>query len=525
MFQLCLTSYHTRHLVHQIVLTASKQQAVFCAATMSTRSASDFQFDKGYVNGKWVSAKSGKTFNVINPCTQEVVGNVPDMDKSDAVIAIDVAYNAFGKWKHSSPKERSVILRKWFNLMIENKKALAELIVRENGKPLAEAEGEIMYSAGFLEWYAEEAKRVYGDVQPFNVASKRNMVIRQPCGVAGMITPWNFPSAMITRKAGAAIAAGCTVVLKPSEDTPFSALAMCQLAQEAGVPDGVMNVVTSSRDNAPGLGKELCENTCVSKISFTGSTAVGKILLSQCASTVKKTSMELGGNAPFIVFDSADVSLAAQGVINSRFRCSGQTCISANRILVQEAVYDKFVSALAQAIKGQLKVGNGLEAGTTQGPLINERAVEKVDGMVKDAVQSGASVVCGGQKDSRGGCFYQPTLLSGCNVDMRVAREEIFGPVAACIKFKTEQEAVAIANSVRYGLAGYFYTADIGQAWRVSEALEFGIVGVNESLTSAVESTFGGWKESGMGTEGGRYGIDEYLEKKSITYGALQTQL
>lgn len=493
------------------------------ASSNSIRTAASLQFDKGYVDGKWTSAKSGKMFDVVNPATGEVIGQAPDMDQSDTAQAIDVANKAFCKWKHTSPKERSVILKKWFNLMMENKKALASLLTLENGKPLAEAEGEIGYSAGFLEWMAEEAKRTYGDLLPPNYPGKRTMVLKQPVGVCGMITPWNFPSAMITRKAGAALAAGCTVVIKPSEDTPLSALALCQLAQEAGVPAGVLNVVTCSRDNAATVGKELCENTLVSKISFTGSTFVGKILLSQCASTVKKTSMELGGNAPFIVFNTADINLAVAGVIASRFRCTGQTCISANRILVQEGVYDQFVQALGKVINAQLKVGDGFERGTTQGPLINSKAVEKVDAMVKDAVSGGANIVTGGQKDSRGGCFYQPTLLSDVTVGMRVAKEEIFGPVAAVIKFKTEQEVVAIANSVRYGLAGYFYTADIAQAWRVSEELEFGIVGVNETMTSAPESPFGGWKESGMGSEGGRYGIDEYLEKKSVTFGGIRS--
>lgn len=504
-------------------LCTSLVKSVRMAST--TRTAANFHFDKAYVDGKWESAKSGKSFSVSNPASGEVIGQVPEMNQFDVSNAIDKAHTAFGKWKHSTPKERSIVLRKWFDLMIANKDALADLIVKENGKPRAEAVGEIMYSAGFLEWYAEEAKRVYGDLLPFHAPNKRAMVVKQPCGVAGMITPWNFPSAMITRKAGAAIAAGCTVVCKPSEDTPLSALAMCQLAEEAGLPAGVLNVVTCSRDNASAVGKELCENTLVSKISFTGSTAVGKILLSQCASTVKKTSMELGGNAPFIIFDSGDLNLAAEGAIASRFRCTGQTCVSANRILVQEGVYSEFVKILGQKIKEKLKVGDGMESGTTQGPLINARAVEKIDGMVKEALSSGANLVSGGQKHARGACFYEPTLLSNVTVDMRVAKEEIFGPVAAVIKFKTEQEAVAIANSVRMGLAGYFYTKDIPQAWRVSEALEFGMVGVNEGLTSAVESTFGGWKESGMGTEGGKYGIDEYLEKKTITYGGIQPQI
>ncbi|XP_012939344.1 glutarate-semialdehyde dehydrogenase isoform X2 [Aplysia californica] len=516
--------------VLQIALTASRQKKPLfyilrMASSSSARTASSFMFDKAYVDGKWVSAKSGKTFDVLNPATGEVLGNVPDMNQSDVTEAIDVANNAFQKWRFTSPKERSVILKKWYNLMIENKKALAALITQENGKPTADAEGEVMYSSGFLEWFAEEAKRTYGDVLPNYVPNKRIMVIRQPIGVTGMITPWNFPSAMLTRKAGAAIAAGCTVVLKPSEETPFSALALCQLAEEAGLPAGVLNVVTGSRDNAAALGKELCESPIVSKISFTGSTAVGKILLSQCASTVKKASLELGGNAPFIVFNSADVKTAVAGAIACRFRCSGQTCICANRFLVQEGIYDEFVQALGQAVNAQLKMGDGFESSTTQGPLINAKAVVKVDGLVKDAVGSGANVLAGGEKGSLGACFYQPTVLSNVTTDMRVAQEEIFGPVAACIKFKTEQEAVAIANSVRYGLASYFYTSDMAQAFRVSEALEFGIVGVNEALTSAVEATFCGWKESGIGSEGGKYGIDEYLEMKSICYGGIQPQL
>jgi len=502
-----------------ISVTKSKTFVNSVRMASTSRTAASFIFDKAYVDGQWVSSKSGKTFPVTNPASGELIGHVPEMNQSDVTNAIDKAHTAFGKWKHSTPKERSAILRKWFDLMIANKEALAEVIIKENGKPKAEAVGEIMYSSGFLEWYSEEAKRTYGDVLPVHVPNKRALVIKQPCGVAGMITPWNFPSAMLTRKAGAAIAAGCTVVLKPSEDTPLSALALCQLAEEAGVPAGVLNVVTCSRDYASEVGKELCENTLVSKISFTGSTAVGKILLAQCAGTVKKTSMELGGNAPLIVFDSGDLNLAAEGVIASRFRCTGQTCVSANRILVQEGVYDEFVKILGQKMNEKLKVGNGMDAGTTQGPLINNRAVEKIDGMVKEALSSGANLVSGGKRNGAGENFYDPTLLQNVTVNMRVSKEEIFGPVAAVIKFKTEEEVVTIANSVRMGLAGYFYTKDISQAWRVSEALDFGMVGVNESLTSAVENTFGGWKESGMGTEGGKYGIDEYLEKKAITYG------
>uniref|UniRef100_A0A0B7AUN9 Succinate-semialdehyde dehydrogenase n=1 Tax=Arion vulgaris TaxID=1028688 RepID=A0A0B7AUN9_9EUPU len=485
------------------------------------RTAASFQHDKAYVNGQWVSAKSGKTFKVLNPSTGEVLGNVPDMDRADVQQAIDVAYKTFSTWKKTVAKERSVILKRWFDLCIQHKKELATLLTLEMGKAVAESEGEILYGSGFLEWFAEEAKRTYGDIIPTNNSSKRMLVMKQPIGVAGMITPWNFPHAMITRKVGAAVAAGCTVVLRPAEDTPLSALALCELAEKAGLPPGVLNVVTSDRTNAGPIGKELCENPLVSKISFTGSTLVGKILLSQCASTVKKVSLELGGNAPFIVFDSANVDLAVSGLIGCKFRCSGQTCISANRILVQAGVYDRFIEALAKAIKAQLKVGDGLASGTTQGPLINQRAVEKVDGLVKDAVGSGANVVCGGSGDSLGGNFYQPTLLTGVTTNMRIAKEEIFGPVAATIKFQTEEEAIAIANSVTSGLAGYFYTSDIAQAWRISEQLEYGLLGVNEGVISGVEAAFGGWKESGIGREGGKYGIDEYLEMKYVCYGGI----
>nr|KAI8729795.1 succinate-semialdehyde dehydrogenase; mitochondrial isoform X3 [Biomphalaria glabrata] len=490
---------------------------VLCYRNMSL----NLKTDKAFVDGKWISASSGKTYEVLNPATGQVLGSVPDMDQDDVRDAIKAAHTAFKSWKNTLPKERSVIMKKWYDLSLNYKKELATLLTEENGKPLAEAEGEILYGSGFLEWFGEECRRTYGDVVPSPVQSKRTLVIKQPIGVAGMITPWNFPNAMVTRKAGAAIAAGCTVVLRPAEDTPFSALALCKLAEEAGLPPGVLNVVTSDRGNAGPIGKELCENPLVSKISFTGSTAVGKLLLSQSADTVKKVSLELGGNAPFIVFDSADLQKAVNGLLACKFRNAGQTCVCANRVLVQEGIYAKFVHALALAIENTLKTGNGLEPGVNQGPLINSRAVEKVDGLVKDAVACGAKVIVGGKNAAIGGNFYEPTLLSDVTVDMRVVQEEIFGPVAAIVKFKTEAEAIEIANNTTAGLASYFFTTDIAQAWRVSEKLQYGLVGVNEGIVSAVESTFGGWKESGLGSEGGKYGLDEYLVRKNICYGGI----
>ncbi|KAH9510114.1 Succinate-semialdehyde dehydrogenase, mitochondrial [Bulinus truncatus] len=499
------------------LLTRLHSPLVLCCQNL--RMFSSLTFDKAFINGKWISANSGKTFEVLNPANGQVLGSVPDMDESDVQAAIKAAHTSFQTWKNTLPKERGAIMKRWYDLCMKHKSGLANLLTEENGKPLAEAEGEVLYGSGFLEWFGEECRRTYGDVIPTPVPSKRTLVIKQPIGVAGMITPWNFPNAMVTRKAGAAIAAGCTVVLRPAEDTPFSALALCKLAEEAGLPPGVLNVVTSDRGNAAAIGIELCENPLISKISFTGSTAVGKLLLSQSASTVKKVSLELGGNAPFIVFDSADLQKAVNGAIVCKFRNAGQTCVCANRILVQDGIYDKFVHALALAIGEKLKTGNGLDPEVNQGPLINSRAVEKVDGLVKDAVASGAKVIVGGNKDPRGGNFYEPTLLSEVTSDMRVVKEEIFGPVAAVVRFRTEAEAIEIANNTTAGLASYFFTSDISQAWRVSEKLQYGLVGVNEGIVSAVESTFGGWKESGLGTEGGKYGLDEYLVLKNICYG------
>lgn len=478
-----------------------------------------FLHEKAYVNGQWVDARSGKTFDVFNPSNGSKIGTVPDMNAGDAEKAIQYAQTAFESWRETTAKERSVILKRWSDLCTQNKDELAKILTLENGKPLTEAAGEVTYGTTFIEWFAEEARRVYGDIIPSPVKSKKILVLKQPIGVCGMITPWNFPNAMITRKACAALAAGCTVVLKPAEDTPYSALALCELAEKAGLPPGVLNIVTSSRANAGEVGKMLCENPIVKKISFTGSTAVGKILLQQSASTVKKVSLELGGNAPFIIFDSADLDQAVNGTMACKFRCSGQTCVCANRILVQEGIYSKYVQKLAEVMARDLRVGDGFTAGITQGPLINEKAVEKVDEHVKDAVKKGAKVVLGGER--KGGNFYAPTLIQDVTLDMKCAQEEIFGPVAAIHKFKTEEEAIKIANATTSGLAGYFFSQNINQVWRVAEKLEYGLVGVNEGVFSMPEAPFGGWKESGLGSEGSKYGINEYLEIKYVCMGGL----
>lgn len=475
--------------------------------------------NKAYVNGKWISAENGKTFEVTNPATGEVLGSVPDMNGSDTESAIKTAYVAFQSWKERTAKERSEIMLRWTNLCNVHKEDLAKLITMENGKPLKDSMAELSYGVGFLELYAEEAKRVYGDIIPTTARSRRLLVLKQPIGVCGMVTPWNFPHAMITRKAAAAIAAGCSVVIKPAEDTPLSALALCQLAEEAGLPAGVLNVVTVSRDNAPDVGRTLCESPLVQHISFTGSSAVGKCLLSQSASTVKKTAMELGGNAPFLVFESADLGAAVRGVIACKFRCSGQTCVSANRIYVQEGIYDKFVTRLAEEMDNELRTGDGLQPSTTQGPLINQRAVQKIDSFVQDAIQHGARLVRGGSKGQ--GNFYYPTLLSEVTSQMMCAREEIFGPIAGVLRFKTEDEAVIMANDTQWGLAGYLFSRDLSQIWRVTERLEAGIVGVNEGVVPCPEVPLGGWKESGLGREGGKYGIDEFLELKYVCMGGL----
>ncbi|KAI6075224.1 Succinate-semialdehyde dehydrogenase, mitochondrial [Aix galericulata] len=468
----------------------------------------------GLVGGRWLEAPAA--FGVRDPASGEELGPVADCGAAEAREAVRAAHAAGAAWGRLAAKERSGLLRRWYELMVERKDELAAIITAENGKPLKEAQGEILYSASFLEWFAEEARRVYGDVIPASAKDRRILVLKQPVGVAAIITPWNFPSAMITRKVGAALAAGCTVVVKPAEDTPLSALALGELANQAGIPAGVYNVVPCSRQQAAAVGEVLCTDPLVAKISFTGSTETGKILLKHAAGTVKRVSMELGGHAPFIVFDSADVDRAVAGALASKFRNSGQTCVCTNRFLVQKGIHDKFVEKFAKAIRSELRVGNGFDANTTQGPLINEKAVEKVERHINDAVSQGASIVTGGKRHSLGKNFFEPTLLSNVTTKMLCTQEETFGPLAPVIKFETEEEAIAIANAANVGLAGYFYSQDPAQIWRVAEQLEVGMVGVNEGIVSSVESPFGGVKQSGLGREGSKYGIDEYLEIKYI---------
>ncbi|XP_034057301.1 succinate-semialdehyde dehydrogenase, mitochondrial isoform X1 [Gymnodraco acuticeps] len=473
---------------------------------------------QGYIDGRWVSAAS--VFPVLDPATGEEIARVSDCGPAEAKQAVDAAYRAFHSWKLRSAKDRSVVLRKWFDLLTLHKEDLARLITFECGKPLQESRGEIAYAASFLEWFSEEARRVYGDVVPSPARDRKILLLKQPTGVAAIITPWNFPSAMITRKVGAALAAGCTVVVKPAEDTPLSALALAELAEQAGVPAGVFNVVPCSREKTPSVGQVLCTDPLVAKISFTGSTATGKILLKMAADTVKKASMELGGHAPFIVFDSADVEMAVSGAMNSKFRNSGQTCVCSNRFLVQSKIHDVFVEKLSRAMDAELVLGHGSEPSTTQGPLINNRAAEKVEAQISDAVSRGAKVLRGGKRLD--GSFVQPTLLTDVSTDMICTREETFGPLLPVIRFDTEEEALAIANASNVGLAGYFFSQDVSQIWRVAEALEVGMVGVNEGLLSTPEATFGGVKQSGLGREGSKYGVDEYLEVKYMCFGGLK---
>jgi succinate-semialdehyde dehydrogenase / glutarate-semialdehyde dehydrogenase len=470
-----------------------------------------------YIDGTWVNAKSGATINVDNPATGEIVGTVPKCGAAETRTAIEAADKALPAWRKKTAKERAAIVRRWYELMLDNQEDLARLMTIEQGKPLTESQGEVLYAASFLEWFAEEAKRVYGDTIPGHQADKRIVVIKQPIGVVACITPWNFPLAMITRKAGPALASGCTVVLKPASQTPFSALALAELAQRAGAPKGVLNVITGS---ASEIGAEMTSNPIVKKVSFTGSTEVGKLLMEQCSRTVKKVSLELGGNAPFIVFDDADIDAAVEGAMASKYRNTGQTCVCVNRIYVQDSVYDSFAQKLSAAVS-RLSPMNGLEPGATQGPLIDDKAVLKVEEHIQDATTKGAKVVVGGQRHERGGRFFQPTVLVDVTSSMMVAREETFGPVAPLFRFKTEEEAIAMANDTEFGLAAYFYGRDIGRVWRVAEALESGMVGVNTGLISTEVAPFGGVKESGLGREGSKYGIDEYLEIKYLCLGGI----
>jgi succinate-semialdehyde dehydrogenase/glutarate-semialdehyde dehydrogenase len=470
-----------------------------------------------YIDGAWVDADDGGTLDVTNPADDSKLGTVPKMGAGETARAIASANAAWPAWRAKTGKERAAILRRWFELMLENQDDLAALMTAEQGKPLAEAKGEVVYGGSFVEWFAEEAKRVYGDTIPQHQSDKRIVVTKEPIGVCAFITPWNFPNAMITRKAGPALAAGCTVVCKPASATPYSALALAELGERAGIPKGVFNVVTGS---ASGIGGEMTSNPTVRKLSFTGSTEIGKVLMEQCAKTVKKVSFELGGNAPFIVFNDADIDAAVDGAIASKYRNTGQTCVCANRLLVQDGVYEEFSAKLSQAVSG-LKVGNGMDDGVAQGPLIDMAAVEKVEEHIEDATAKGARVVVGGQRHDLGGTFFQPTVLADVTTDMKVAKEETFGPVAPLFRFETDDEAVAMANDTEFGLASYFYSRDIGRIWRVSEGLEYGMVGINTGIISTEVAPFGGMKESGIGREGSKYGIDEFVEVKYLCMGGI----
>jgi succinate-semialdehyde dehydrogenase/glutarate-semialdehyde dehydrogenase len=468
-----------------------------------------------YINGEWV--KSDKRFDVFNPATQEVIAHVPDLGAAETERAITAAADALPGWSAKTAKERATVLKKWFDLCMADLDRLAQLITLEGGKPLAEARGEAAYGASFFEWFAEEAKRAYGHTIPATTQTRRYVTIKQPVGVCAAVTPWNFPLAMITRKVGPALAAGCTIVVKPPHQTPLTALALAELGEKAGVPKGVLNIVTTH--DAAAVGKIMCESKTVRKFSFTGSTAVGKQLGAACvAANVKKVSLELGGNAPLLVFADADIDAAVKGAIASKFRNAGQTCVCANRILVEDAIYDEFSKKLAAAV-AKLKVGNGADDGVEIGPLIDAKAIEKVERMVAEALASGATALTGGKKSNAGAQFFTPTVLANVTRDMRVNTEEIFGPVAPLIRFKTEDEAVAIANDTPFGLAGYFFTKDVNRAWRVAERLEYGMVSINDGVYSNEVIPFGGMKESGLGREGGAEGIEEYLETKFINFG------
>ena len=473
--------------------------------------------DQCYVDGAWIGADSRKTFAVDNPATGAALGSVPDLGAAETKRAIEAAEKAWPAWRAKTGKERAAILRKWNDLIVANLDDLALILTAEQGKPLAEAKGEIQIGAAYVEWFAEEAKRIYGDTIPTPWADRRIVVIKQPVGVCAAITPWNFPHSMITRKVAPALAAGCTVVLKPAEQTPYSALALAELAERAGFPKGVLNILTG---DAPSIGGELCANPVVRKVSFTGSTEVGRLLMKQSAPTVKKISLELGGNAPFIVFDDADLDAAAEGAMVSKYRNTGQTCVCANRLFVHDKVYEAFAAKLVEKVKA-LQVSPGTEAGATQGPLIDANALAKVEEHVADAAAGGARVLTGGKRHARGGTFYEPTVLADVKPGMKIFREETFGPVAPLFRFKTDAEVIELANRTEYGLAAYFYSRDIGRVWRVAEALEYGMVGVNSGLITTEVAPFGGVKQSGLGREGSKYGCEEFVEVKYICMGGV----
>ncbi|RXZ42000.1 NAD-dependent succinate-semialdehyde dehydrogenase [Crenobacter cavernae] len=470
---------------------------------------------QAFVAGRWVGA--AETIAVTNPATGETLAEVPKLGAAETREAVAAAKAAMKEWKTRPAKARAAVLRRWYELLMANQEDLAQILTAEQGKPLSEARGEIAYGASYIEWFAEEAKRVYGDTIPAPQADRRLVVIKQPIGVAAAITPWNFPNAMITRKAAPAFAAGCAMVLRPASQTPLSALALAVLAEEAGIPAGLFSVLTGGSAE---IGGELTSNPDVAKLSFTGSTEVGRLLMAQCAGTIKKLSLELGGNAPFVVFDDADLDAAVEGAIASKYRNAGQTCVCANRLYVQSGVHDAFVEKLAAAV-AKLKVGRGDEEGVTQGPLIDEKAVRQVEAHIADALENGATLVMGGQRHELGGSFFEPTILSGVTAKMKVAREETFGPMAPVFKFDTEEELIAAANDTEFGLASYFYSRDIGRIWRVAEALEYGMVGINTGLISNEAAPFGGVKQSGLGREGSKYGLDDYLEIKYLCFAGL----
>jgi succinate-semialdehyde dehydrogenase/glutarate-semialdehyde dehydrogenase len=491
------------------------------AAQSAKEIAPGLLIDRGFVGGAWIDADDGGTFPVLDPATGHELTRVPRMGAGETRRAIDAASDAYGSWRSTLAKERARILRRWADLMLEHRDDLALLLTTEQGKPLGESLTEIEYAASFLEWFGEEAKRVYGDTIPTYRQDRRVVVTKEPIGVTAGITPWNFPSAMITRKAAPAIAAGCTMVLKPAEQTPLSALAVAKLAEEAGLPAGVFNVVTGDAEDAPGIGGEMTSNPIVRKLGFTGSTEVGKLLMEQCARQVKKVSLELGGNAPFLVFDDADLDEAVAGALLCKYRNSGQTCISANRILVQDSVHDEFLRRLTEAVTA-LKVGAGTEPDVSVGPLIDDQALAKVERHVADALDGGAELVTGGDRHERGHTFFQPTVLSGVTASMAMTSEETFGPVAGVGRFAAEQEAIEVANATPYGLAAYFYSRDVGRIWHVAEALEYGIVGINTGFISTEVAPFGGMKESGIGREGSKYGIEEWLELKYLAIAGIE---
>ncbi|NLJ51307.1 MAG: NAD-dependent succinate-semialdehyde dehydrogenase [Alcaligenaceae bacterium] len=484
---------------------------------MQGLSRKDLFKQQAYIDGRWLDAESKKTLEVINPATGEKLGTIPDMGQIETRRAIEAAESAQKLWRAKSAKERAVILRKWFDLVMQHQDDLARIMTLEQGKPLAEAKGEIAYGASYLEWYAEEGKRAYGDVIPGPAADRRVVVTKEPVGVCAAVTPWNFPSAMITRKVGAALGAGCSIVVKPAAQTPYSAFALCVLAEEAGVPAGVVSILTGS---ASEIGQEMTSNPIVRKFSFTGSTAVGRLLMSQCSEQIKKVSLELGGNAPFIVFNDADLDAAVEGAIISKYRNAGQTCVCANRIYVQNEIYDAFAEKLVAAVS-QIKVGDGTSAGVTQGPLIDDAAITKVQGFIDDAVTKGAKIVSGGKAHALGGLFFEPTVVTEVTTDMKMAKDEIFGPIAPLFRFKSEEDVIQMANDTEYGLAAYFYSRDIGRVWRVAEALEYGMVAINTGLLSNEAAPFGGIKQSGLGREGAHYGLDDYMEIKYMLMGGI----